>query len=271
MLAAQPSTSASIATRCASSPRSAHPGPSGRTSLQALLRRDELDEWRRSARPMRAAARAEGCLMTVGSNEPRRVRVERNIYRRPTGVLEVGFKDASGIQRWRTVDGGIMAARKLRDDLLARRGRGETVAPDSRLRFGEAAELWLAGPVLDLRATTQAGYRSAVEQHLLPRYRKPTARRHHRRRPRGACPRPAAARQERGDDRRGARRGGPHLQVRCAPARLQRYESDHADAVLGAAEGLAGHAPADLHARADRADARRRHRALPHRCSPSPR
>src|SRR5438270_10775257 len=105
--------------------------------------------------------------MSRSSDTPRRVRVERNIYRRPTGVLEVGFKDAAGIQRWRTVDGGIMAARKLRDALLARRGRGETVAPDSRLRFGEAAELWLAGPVLDLRATTQAGYRSAVEQHLL--------------------------------------------------------------------------------------------------------
>jgi integrase len=95
--------------------------------------------------------------------------VERNIYRRPTGVLEVGFKDAAGIQRWRTVDGGIIAARKLRDELLAHRGRGETVAPDSRLRFGEAADLWLAGPVLDLRAATQAGYRSAVEQHLNPR------------------------------------------------------------------------------------------------------
>jgi integrase len=109
--------------------------------------------------------------MTPANNEPRRVRVERNIYRRPTGVLEIGFKDASGIQRWRTVDGGIMAARKLRDELLARRGRGETVAPDSRMRFGEAAELWLAGPVLDLRESTQAGYRSAVEQHLRARYR----------------------------------------------------------------------------------------------------
>jgi hypothetical protein len=104
--------------------------------------------------------------MTADGSEPRRVRVERNIYRRPTGILEVGFKDASGIQRWRTVDGGIMAARKLRDDLRARRGRGETAAPDSRLRFGEAADAWLAGPVLDLRETTQAGYRSAVEQHL---------------------------------------------------------------------------------------------------------
>jgi integrase len=109
--------------------------------------------------------------MSAANKEPRRVRVERNIYRRATGVLEVGFKDASRIQRWRTVDGGIMAARKLRDELLARRGRGETVATDSRLRFGEAAELWLAGPVLDLRTTTQAGYRSAVEHHLLPRYR----------------------------------------------------------------------------------------------------
>ncbi|MBV9196829.1 MAG: tyrosine-type recombinase/integrase [Solirubrobacterales bacterium] len=108
--------------------------------------------------------------MTAGGNEARRVRVERNIYRRPNGVLEVGFKDASGIQRWRTVDGGIMAARKVRDELLARKGRGETVAPDSRLRFGEAAELWLRGPVLDLRTTTQAGYRSAVEQHLMRRY-----------------------------------------------------------------------------------------------------
>jgi hypothetical protein len=96
--------------------------------------------------------------------------VERNVYRRPTGVLEVGFKDAAGIQRWRTVDGGTLAARKLRDELLARRGRGEMVPPDSRLRFGAAADLWLAGPVLDLRAATQAGYRSAVEQHLKPRY-----------------------------------------------------------------------------------------------------
>ena len=44
--------------------------------------------------------------MNAVNDEPRRVRVERNLYRRPTGVLEVGFKDASGIQRWRTVDGG---------------------------------------------------------------------------------------------------------------------------------------------------------------------
>ncbi len=108
--------------------------------------------------------------MSGDDGSPRRVRVERNIYRRSSGVLEVGFKDAAGIQRWRTVDGGILAARKLRDELLARRGRGEVMAPDSRLRFGEAADLWIAGPVLDLRESTRAGYGNAVEQHLRPRF-----------------------------------------------------------------------------------------------------
>jgi hypothetical protein len=34
----------------------------------------------------------------------------------------------------------------------------------------DPSKLWLAGPVLDLRPTTQAGYGSAVEQHLRRRY-----------------------------------------------------------------------------------------------------
>lgn len=105
------------------------------------------------------------------ANDPgaaRRVRVERNIYRRASGVFEVGFKDGAGKQRWRTVDGGITAARVLRDELLARRNRGERVSTDGRLRFAEAAARWLEGPVLDLRPRTQECYRNAVEQHLLP-------------------------------------------------------------------------------------------------------
>jgi len=101
---------------------------------------------------------------------PRRVRVERNIYRRPSGVYEVGFKDGAGRQRWRTVDGGITAARAARDELLVRRSRGERIASNARLRFGDAATQWLAGPVVDLRATTQACYRNAVEQHLIRRF-----------------------------------------------------------------------------------------------------
>ena len=107
--------------------------------------------------------------MADTSATPRRIRVERGIYRRPTGVFEVGFKDEDGRLRWRTVDGGILAARKLRDDLAARRARGESVGPNPKLRFGDAADLWLGGPVLDLRDTTQAKYRSIVNEHPRPR------------------------------------------------------------------------------------------------------
>ena len=104
------------------------------------------------------------------ADAPRRVRVERGIYRRLTGVLEVGYRDETGRQRWRTIDGGILAARNVRDDLSARRARGESIAPRPKLRFGEAADAWLDGPVGDLRDTTQAKYRCMVEQHLRPRF-----------------------------------------------------------------------------------------------------
>ena len=131
--------------------------------------RDPRAGRRRANVPARGPRRVSS--MSKSNATARRIRVERNIYRRPTtGVLEVGFKDGAGVQRWRTVEGGILAARKLRDDLLARRGRGERVAPNPRLRFSEAADRWLTGPVTDLRESTQAGYRNAVEQHLRPRY-----------------------------------------------------------------------------------------------------
>jgi integrase len=108
--------------------------------------------------------------MENSKGAPRRLRVERNIYRRPSGVYEIGFKDADGTQRWRTVDGGITAARAVRDELLAQRRRGERVASNARLRFGDAASSWLDGPVVDLRPATQDCYRNAADQHLLPRY-----------------------------------------------------------------------------------------------------
>jgi integrase len=108
--------------------------------------------------------------MATDRATPRRVRVERNIYQRPSGVYEVGFKDGGGVQRWRTVDGGITAARAVRDELLSRRARGEQIKTRGRLRFGEAAGAWLNGPVADLRVATQDCYRNALCQHLLPRY-----------------------------------------------------------------------------------------------------
>lgn len=100
----------------------------------------------------------------------RRISVERNIYRRPSGAYEVGFRDAVGKQRWRKVEGGITAARAVRDELLARKARGERVATSPRLRFGDAAAQWLAGPVVDLRPATQSCYRNALDQHLLKRF-----------------------------------------------------------------------------------------------------
>jgi integrase len=108
--------------------------------------------------------------MEGDANTARRVRVERNIYKRASGVFEVGFKDASGKQRWRTIKGGITAARATRDQLLAQRHRGELAASRSRLRFADAAEAWLDGPVADLRPRTLECYRNAVDTHLAPRF-----------------------------------------------------------------------------------------------------
>src|SRR5579884_2417959 len=98
--------------------------------------------------------------MSKHQSLPRRLWVERNIYRRPSGVYEVGFKDGAGKQRWRTVEGGITAARALRDELLSRRNRGAHAAPDRRLRFADAAAKWLDGPVRDLRPRTQSATRA---------------------------------------------------------------------------------------------------------------
>jgi len=193
----------------------------------------------------------------------RRVRVERNIYRRPSGVLEVGFKDGAGIQRWRTVDGGIMAARALRDALLARRGRGEVVARNARLRLGDAADEWMNGPVLDLRASTQAGYRNAVEQHLRPRFGS-------RKLDDVTADDLAAMVREM---RSAGRSEATILVVLGVTGRIYKFaarrlgwhgnEPDEPDALLGAAEGVACQAQANLHGRPDRTDDRGRARAVP--------
>jgi integrase len=48
--------------------------------------------------------------------------------------------------------------------------RRASFAPKPRLKFGEAADSWLEGPVLDLRDTTQAKYRTIVNEHLRTRF-----------------------------------------------------------------------------------------------------
>jgi integrase len=105
----------------------------------------------------------------ASSSTARRVRVERNIYKRPSGVFEVGFKDATGRQRWRTVEGGVQAARAMRDELLTQRRKGGRPS-NPRLRFGDSAEAYLAS-VENLRESTRAAYTSAVRHHLEPRFK----------------------------------------------------------------------------------------------------
>src|SRR5687768_7523178 len=99
---------------------------------------------------------------------PRRVRVERNIYRRPDGKLEVGYRDSTGRQRWQVVGGGVMAARVQRDTILSAKGRGERVQPNPRLKFGDASDRWLQEQVADRKPATRAIYRNAIENHLRP-------------------------------------------------------------------------------------------------------
>jgi integrase len=103
---------------------------------------------------------------------PRRVRLEPNIYRRPDGALELGYRDSEGRQRWQALGHiGIRRARAERDTILGARGKGETVVPSPRLRFGEAVESWLAGPVAELRPSTRAAYTYAIA-HALKRWRR---------------------------------------------------------------------------------------------------
>jgi integrase len=109
-------------------------------------------------------------MNTQDGTPARRERVERNIYKRADGKFEVGFRDSTGRQRWRVVQGGITAARNERDAILGDKGRGKHVQPNPRLTFGEAADKWLADQVAELRRTTQANYRNSIENHLRPRW-----------------------------------------------------------------------------------------------------
>ena len=93
-----------------------------------------------------------------------------NLYRRYDGRFEVGYRDSTGKQRWSHAFETITAARAERDSILAAKGRGERVQPNPRLRFGEAAEQWLAEQVSELRPATRAVYAGAVRVHLEPRW-----------------------------------------------------------------------------------------------------
>ena len=102
----------------------------------------------------------------------RRVAVpgNRGVYWRPDGLLEVGYRDTDGRQRWHGPLQTITAARAARDEARAKARGGERDSANRRLKFGEAADRWLADQVAELRPATRASYRSNVENHLRPRW-----------------------------------------------------------------------------------------------------
>jgi integrase len=102
----------------------------------------------------------------------RRVAVPGNkgVYWRADGAFEVGYRDADGRQRWRGPFDTLTKARAARGDARARARGGERESANPRLKFGEAANRWLAEQVVELRPTTRAIYGNAIRNHLVPRW-----------------------------------------------------------------------------------------------------
>ena len=107
--------------------------------------------------------------MQENPKPPRRVRVERGIYRNPsTGGFEIQYTDKSGRLRWQSVDGGVRAARLARaEECMPRNGR-DPVRSRTRPSFIEVGEEWLELQT-HLRPRTHDLYRTALRRHLAPR------------------------------------------------------------------------------------------------------
>jgi len=101
--------------------------------------------------------------MSRSNTTPRRVRVERGIYKRPDGRLEIGWRDARGKLRWRAVDGKLKAARAALATEHAKRARGEDYGANPPLSFTEASKLWWDAHSPTLRPRTQETYLTALK------------------------------------------------------------------------------------------------------------
>lgn len=108
-----------------------------------------------------------------GSGRPKRrvgVAGNRGVYWRPDGMFEVGYRDADGRQRWRGSFETLTSARLARDDARVKARGGERESANPRLKFGEAADRWMAEQVAELRPATRKSYGSYLENHLRPRW-----------------------------------------------------------------------------------------------------
>ena len=82
--------------------------------------------------------------MSTTHSTPLRVRVERHLYVRPTGVFEAIYRDSTGKQRLRTLKAkNLREARKELTALLGQRDRSEDVAP-SRATLNDLADHYFA-------------------------------------------------------------------------------------------------------------------------------
>lgn len=103
----------------------------------------------------------------TNSRPPRRVRVEKGIYRRPDGKYEIGFRDAEGRLRWRGPFDRLDAAEAARGEEIAKRHRGEKITSDPKMTFDRAADLWWEARVMRLRPATQSAYAASLK-HVRP-------------------------------------------------------------------------------------------------------
>jgi integrase-like protein len=99
----------------------------------------------------------------------RRTRVEPGIYRRADGRLELGYRDATGKQRWQVVEGGIIAARKALTAAKAKRDRGDAIPVNPRLTFNAATDAWLDARVSRMKDNTRLTYGKHAD-HLRERF-----------------------------------------------------------------------------------------------------
>lgn len=105
--------------------------------------------------------------MSKPNATPRRVRVEPGVYRRPDEKFEIGWRDATGRQKWRRVDGGIKAARAALAVEHSKRHRGERTSTNPRMNFEQAVDLWWDARVVNLRPATQSAYAASLK-HVMP-------------------------------------------------------------------------------------------------------
>src|SRR4051812_36167480 len=106
--------------------------------------------------------------MQEQTKAPRRVRVERGIYRSPsTGRLEIQYTDVTGRSRWQVVGGDLSEARVARAEAQLGYARPGSAGRRS-CTFAEVGEEWLAAQT-HLRWRTHDLYETALDRHLFPR------------------------------------------------------------------------------------------------------